>query len=378
MVILNTPEGQKMEATRATKAVVGVMCSCVDIASGLKKIAAECVRDALAKRDEGRTQWKACAAFGEKARDFILEKLRETHLPLRLEDLAGHYLNADYDQIFAILTTSVEVELEMGIMKDDYAHLRSVIAGRKPEPVEPYNDWPNYATWLANIHLDAEGQDEVTMALNDISRASYGPMEMDTHALVFRCAGNFRDIVRRLAVYRFGESDSPSDLIGRFMDVDPYSLSICRIEDNIRKVNITESGGRHRSFFLRDGDRMDLELETGLTKIYGSNIEIDADGDRGKVFKADTDQQVLSYEIVPLSIKRLSIFLNSGEKYDMFVNEGDDPDEAITSNIVMARYARRVEEEDGMHVLLTEKGDKILSWKFAGETEEKHSPAMGM
>lgn len=365
--------GENMETTKATRAVVSCMNSNEDILSGLKKIASDCVRRSLHERDSSHPQWKAAQHFQEEAWAFIRERLYETRLPERLEALAGHYIDADYDQIFALLTTTLEVELEMGDMKKDYGDLRLVVSRRESTLGGPHNGWTNYPTWLANVHLDL--QDERSRQVINAEAEDSILKDTTTNAFVYHCARAYRELVRDMGREGFLATGEASELLGRYMDVDVYALVALRIEDFMHRVRVFESNGKRGAFFIENLDNVDYALQ----KRYGNKIaDVEYSGysgDRGRAVDEDGNE-VLTWEVSLISLKKMIVTLNNGESHIICLGDDENPEDVLNDNIFISRYGKIQSMEGDEHILMNEKGDRILSWKF--EESEQAAPAMKM
>ena len=363
---------ENIQTTKATRAVVSCMNSNEDISSGLKRIASECVRDALSKKNAGLDkllQWKAAQEFEGKAHEFIRARLYETRLPERLELLAGYYKDADYDQVFALLTTSLEVEQEMGSMKKDYADLRSVVGSRE-STFGPHNGWTNYATWLANVHLDL--QDERSREILNAEADDSILKNTTTNAFVYHCARAYRELVRDMAREGFLPTGETPELLGRYMDVDVYALVSCRIEDFMHKVRVFETNGKQSAFFIENVDNVDYALQ----KKYGNRIaNVEYASDNGRALDAE-ENEVLTWEASSISLKRMIVTFNNGESHILCFGDDENPEDVLNDNIIVSRYGQIQSKEGDEHILMNKNGSRILSWRL--EESEKTAPAMRM
>lgn len=377
-----TIEGR--EPKPATTDVVTAIYHLPGVRNGLSHIARECLitaRNAAKDEDASYVIWKASEIFNEKAQDFLLEHMRKYNFPEGLNSLAGSYKGADYEQIFAFLTTRPEIASTLKGEEKAFAHFRSVVGKREDNGPTDNNGWSNYATWLVNLHLDNESE-VVYRAANDSIRAQAKECR-NLRKFVAACAQSLGYMTRNLAMKNIrNRNEEPSELFGWFKDANYPELAISRIEDmGIREVRVTgfeleNHPGEKLSFFiLPDEDPADVVRE----RMGCPDLRAKKDGDTIRLLDKENWELFTIDSVAPLKLHMLKIEypddVGLKPKIEVY-RDGDDPIEYMKSRYT--DWKSVIVAENGSVTMLDENNKALRTLSRISLENESPAPAMGM
>lgn len=371
---------EKDNANRATCVFVRTLNSHPGLARRLVHLAAECVAQA---GDGEHANWRACDAFGEKAPDFILEHLRRYHFPDGLDELAGNYMAADYEQIFALLSGESEVRDAMAGNTAMFDNLRLTVGARRKAD-EDYGGWSNHATWLANLHLDNDSEQLYKMSMASIEECARNVKIGGTlREFVRACVYTHKRMIRRLAMKNIENRDEePSELFGLYGDVDYHELVASRIEDaGIREITVTgfelqDKPAKKMTFFIPK----DADPAAVVRAAFGCPyLREKKDGDVIRM----TDEQgwelftIDKVEPLKLQLARMDYWGRGLQSRTFVLRKDEKPSEILPA---LHNDWTRVEiKNDNEGIMFNEKGKPIRSWRpLVAENEPKAAPSMSM
>lgn len=324
----------------------------------------------------------ACKAFGDEARhclytDIIYAYKRQHDIPKKYDDLAGLFMDADYDQVFALLLEQKNVEPHMGEHRDAFLAFKKEQA-EKQLPDTAFEGRSNYATWLGERIL--EDEPAYTSTIHNAVDRSIKRETNSLNSLVMECASYYRDVLRGIVRESLEHPEMPaSPLFGRFKNVNTGEIAASRIaKEGIREiVMMTPVGmapvGRKISFYINRW----TNVADAVKKRYPVDQKFQFDGEKGCFFDSSGEETV-SFTCIPVKPEEIHVTFRSGIKDVLYRNEGEDAEDVVTRRYLITSKALHNENEGDSGRMCDRDYSEILRWKIERREEPQPSPGMSM
>lgn len=377
---------KNIPTTRATGELVRSMNLHPSVmGNNLEIIAAEAVKEAVAAKGANVAE-NASELFADRAKAHILGHLRRYavpeadiddplfirryHPPKAYDDLSGMFMDADYEQIFAmILLGQKNVRRNMGKYEPAFERLQQVVTRYPTKGDESCEGWSNYATFLANKVL--ETSEATISAIRNTVEKSIRRNTTSLQSLILDCAAYCRDIIRAKAEENL---DIPSKLFGRFKNVNSHELVASRIEKmGIRRVVMRMP--QEIAFFINP----DVDVEKAVRQRYRPDRKMEFDGENGR-FLDDSGNEIISFSCSPVVVNKIRVVFPSGIEDCIYCADGENFEEVVRRRyFVTGKFAKTSEKSsDGSCRFLDMDSKEILRWKPEEREEPEASPGMRM
>lgn len=376
---------KNIPTTRATGELVRSMNLHPSVmGNNLEIIAAEAVKEAVAAKGANVAE-NASELFADRAKAHILRHLRRYaipvadiddplhiqryHSPKAYDDLSGLFMDADYAQVFAmILLGQKNVRKHMGNYEPAFQRLIEVVTRYPVKGDESCEGWTNYATFLANATL--EDSEAAISTIHNVVETSIRRDTTTLNTLIQNCASYYRDIIRAKAEENL---DIPSELFGRFKNVNSAELVASRIEKmGIRRVVMRMP--QEMAFFVNPHE----DVEKAVRRRYRPDRKMEFDGENGR-FLDDSGNEIISFSCSPVVVNKIHVLFPSGIEDCVYCANGENPEEIIRKRYLVTGRTKTIENgpNDSGRFL---DGDfrEILRWKPEEREEPEVSPGMRM